>query len=1109
MNMQRKSDVDTRDGNRMMLKNQAVEFKHHANELSNAVKKAKHVDAWVVAKAERATTDLSDITHYLEGQKAMKSGEKYSLGGMSREYNSGSGMSFDDIEVGETYYAYDTTLKKVVKVVVKDIMGKDYDPYNYEKEKVVYDVYDIEGDKLLRQEKVHDGGSSGTTSVTQKNGSINYLQTRISWRDYFGNFFKTKEDAEKHIKQGDDEMMADGGRIKYVDKNNIDYSRGSYPHYKRYNNAIGSFAWKYNNKYHEGILYHLDEYDKKYYAHLRLKEGEYIFRYKTDVMMGRYFPLVKINLKNALIYFLAHDKNEDDDKNPVFESRGIQSDYIMIEYNDLGIMFSEGGETATDETEMQYRHGGEVNLSEITDGQAIEHANKILISELGEGAKSLFFDSGYAARRFIREYHVRPVEITEEDIKDGFDDDSSMSDEAKEILQKYSDIKHNADTLAAMRSELEELGYTFDYDKDNVPYLLRENVSEEEKMARGGMMAKGGITFPAQLKEKIIENVKNGYEYVGWYFTSFSESTGRAGVVFTLSNKKGDTGLQIRGTSSQRKNNIIKDLIFETIEKAKAIVKQDKTSANTNIWSMLKNFQEEKPSIALNVLADGVSQTYLQKEYAKNVQSIWNVLSKDDRAKINEQIRKDTEAFQKYLVYEFVKLYYSDDRVREKCKGSSRTTITNIEAVMNKLAKDYPKTQYSLDTNRLAELGIGTNEEINTAVTPNDDKKIDAKPITRQDIENAIFALELVAETGNQKAKDAIDGLILMLEDYPEDSVASASGGNDEDYIIKMLQGKYYKVIPEGMQDSDIVVEIKDVRIDDPKYRDRFVSLISGKDGYADERIPLSKIDDFLNGEEIVLRDDKEYYAVKLMGNLAKGGIMAHGGQIESKRDELLDSLYPEIKELFAKNGLKLDEDYGFTDGSNKSYLPYFSHQRVGDTLQKVVVSYYEDGYEVIGEIEIELEDGIEIEVEFPSMGIKEKKEGFMAKGGMMAKGGEIVPYLLWVSKDGMKRELYGEYKSHRAAQMAMKKVWREGLDYQEIGITPKSEFQKYGYFKDGGMMKNVGATFAEKVNAISARLDGMIVPSRLRKDYGRRYNKAEAKLAAQRIAGAMRKKGY
>jgi len=757
MNMQRKSDVDTRNGNRMMLKNQAVEFKHHAKELSDAVKKAKHVDAWVVAKAERATTDLSDITHYLEGQS---------------------------------------------------------------------------------------------------------------------------------------EKMADGGRVKYVDKNNIDYSRGSYPHYKRYNNAIGSFAWKYDNRYNEGILYPLDEYDREFYAHIKLKDGEHLFRYKTDGMIGNYFPLVKINLKNALIYFLAHDKNEDDDKNPVFESRGIQSDYIIIEYNDLGIMFSEGGE---------------VNLSKMTDGEAIEHANKILISELGEGANSLFFDSGYAARRFIREYHVRPVEITEEDVRDYFDDDSSMSDEAKEILQKYSDIKHDSDTLAGMRSELEEVGYTFDYDKDNVPYLLRNKMSEEDTMAKGGMMANGGVA----------KNRKDEIEKQAQFYADESRWS-------------------TKPTVSQYAQELADILI-------------------------LKNKLDNKEIKPRDVIGTGY-----KPQYARGIAYEY----------IHEHI----------LIYERV-----IEILREREKSYMQKT-------------DMPKK------------------------------------VSREDIQAAIDALEILAETGNEKAKDAIEGMKLLLEDYPEDSVASASGGNNEDYIINMLKGKYYKVIPEGMQDSDIVVEIKDVRIDDPKYRDRFVSLISGKDGYADERIPLSKIDAFLNGEEIVLRDDKEYYAVKLMGNLAKGGIMAHGGQIESKRDELLDSLYPEIKELFAKNGLKLDGDYGFTDGSNKSYLPYFSHQRVGDTLQKVVVSYYEDGYEVIGEIEIELEDGIEIEVEFPSMGIKEKKEGFMAKGGMM---------------------------------------------------------------------KNVGATFAEKVNAISARLDGMIVPSRLRKDYGRRYNKAEAKLAAQRIAGAMRKNGY
>lgn len=869
--MQRKSDVDTRNGNRMMLKNQAVEFKHHAKELSDAVKKAKHVDAWVVAKAERATTDLSDITHYLEGQEAMKSGEKYSLGGMSREYNTGSGMSFDDIQVGETYYAYDTTLKKVVKVVVKDIMGKDYDPYNYEKEKVVYDVYDIDGDKLLRQEKVHDGGSSGTTSVTQKNGSINYLQTRISWRDYFANFFKTKEDAENHSMQKDDEIMA---------------------------------------------------------------------------------------------------------------------------------------------------HGGQISLSNMTDGEAIEHANKILISELGEGANSLFFDSGYAARRFIREYHVRPVEITEEDVRDYFDDDSSMSDEAKEILQKYSDIKHDADTLAAMRSELEEVGYTFDYDKDNVPYLLRDKMSEEDTMAEGGIMAFGGRTSVSKTYEP-IQGTTLEYKIHLFY--------DKGGLNY-YNNKQEARGYYLSVTPVLREYR--GNMVIEGYQ------------AYSGFKELILPVQRQSDKSAAQAEQMAISKIPLLKQ------------------EIRQSMIQSGE-FKKY---------------------EKKDELTPIP--QSTTDKETPK---SIDTDAVSQ----------------------KKRPSREDIQAAIDALEILAETGNEKAKDAIEGMKLLLEDLPEISGGSSSGGNNEDYIINMLKGKYYKVIPEGMQDSDIVVEIKDVKIDDPKYRDRFVSLISGKDGYADERIPLSKIDAFLNGEEIVLRDDKEYYAVKLMGNLAKGGIMAHGGQIESKRDELLDSLYPEIKELFAKNGLRLDEDYGFTDGSNKSYLPYFSHQRVGDTLQKVVVSYYEDGYEVIGEIEIELEDGIEIEVEFPSMGIKEKKEGFMAKGGMMAKGGEIVPYLLWVSKDGMKRELYGEYKSHRAAQMAMKKVWREGLDYQEIGITPKSEFQKYGYFKDGGMMKKVGATFAEKVNAISARLDGMIVPSRLRKDYGRRYNKAEAKLAAQRIAGAMRKKGY
>jgi hypothetical protein len=62
--------------NKRMLKNQAVEIEHHSEELNNQVEITKQVPAWVIAKMERATTDLSDITHYLDGENKMANGGK-------------------------------------------------------------------------------------------------------------------------------------------------------------------------------------------------------------------------------------------------------------------------------------------------------------------------------------------------------------------------------------------------------------------------------------------------------------------------------------------------------------------------------------------------------------------------------------------------------------------------------------------------------------------------------------------------------------------------------------------------------------------------------------------------------------------------------------------------------------------------------------------------------------------------------------------------------------------------------------------------------------------------------------------------------------------------
>jgi hypothetical protein len=62
--------------NKEMVLNNNNQIAHHVSELIEAVKNAKDVPAWVVAKVYRAASDLSDITHYLEGE-----GKSYGQGG--------------------------------------------------------------------------------------------------------------------------------------------------------------------------------------------------------------------------------------------------------------------------------------------------------------------------------------------------------------------------------------------------------------------------------------------------------------------------------------------------------------------------------------------------------------------------------------------------------------------------------------------------------------------------------------------------------------------------------------------------------------------------------------------------------------------------------------------------------------------------------------------------------------------------------------------------------------------------------------------------------------------------------------------------------------------
>jgi len=68
--------------NAEMVLSKAKELEHHADELKNVVKPNSKVEAWEVAKMERAATDASDVTHYEDGKKTYMA-----KGGMSQGYD--------------------------------------------------------------------------------------------------------------------------------------------------------------------------------------------------------------------------------------------------------------------------------------------------------------------------------------------------------------------------------------------------------------------------------------------------------------------------------------------------------------------------------------------------------------------------------------------------------------------------------------------------------------------------------------------------------------------------------------------------------------------------------------------------------------------------------------------------------------------------------------------------------------------------------------------------------------------------------------------------------------------------------------------------------------
>ena len=136
--MKTRKRFETEDGNLEMIKNSVKAIEHHSKELNAELKKNPEIEAWVLAKTDRAAQNLADVTHYLDG-KYKWGGKVMAKGGNIRTSSSGL----------RRYY---------VETFPSDDMGTDINPkatfrglYKaLEEHKDVYEYIGV-GDSLVRE----------------------------------------------------------------------------------------------------------------------------------------------------------------------------------------------------------------------------------------------------------------------------------------------------------------------------------------------------------------------------------------------------------------------------------------------------------------------------------------------------------------------------------------------------------------------------------------------------------------------------------------------------------------------------------------------------------------------------------------------------------------------------------------------------------------------------------------------------------------------------------------------------------------------------------------------------------------------------------------------
>jgi hypothetical protein len=616
--------------NKDMLLNYAEELEHHVKEFEEAAKKAEKVMPWVIAKIERSSTDLSDVTHYLASENEKR--REYGNGEGEEEYADGGEVKWQDAQLGDS-----------ALVVSENKMGLIIKPYGRkfhlrfpDGSEKTYDASELkffgDMDDFDRGGKMASGGrlDVGRYYKTTDGRQVRYLGDT---KDPEVGTFTSKADGVLKVRydeiQGQDSLFAEGGEMEegvdlFEDYDNIPsnvqevldnfadaFEDGNYKELEKANKELGKIGYTFEYGL-DGQAYDLRKVGEKGKSEYMAKGG----KTDSDEVVYIEFLNAKKGFSKDKKYFRGETAYNDAVKWGRKNIGNFNMDMVKFEMADGGMMAKGGKINLGDVVEVKEPNYGYDDSYYVVDNKAGYDKNGFLISatrkRVGdvfekEQLRKLYGKGGYMAKGDISDiqtpfYFKSKIGIV------GMDKNATFQ---IQDIPNYGNIKvYYYDGILPRffwiyKDELEKRIGEGDFIKSNKSKF-------QPKYASGGKMAMGGKIYKIQSKDKndIIPKWKDDTWYTnGKKYLSYKDSQN------AVKKLQGDNSLYF--------------MEFRVVEDKEKMAMGGKVKFADKVKSIKKSLLERK-KVSPKVQKD-YGKTYSPKEAEESAKRIVGAMTAKER----------------------------------------------------------------------------------------------------------------------------------------------------------------------------------------------------------------------------------------------------------------------------------------------------------------------------------------------------------------------------------------------------------------------------------------------------------------------------------------------